>query len=254
VSPLERKSASERREDILVASMDLFARHGLHGVTTRMIADAVGVSEALLYKHFKGKEELYDELQQWCMRDTMNVAERMAQLESGTQTLVLAIYFMTRQILASSEGEKRASCIKRLMLASLMDDGDFARGMLKRNTGRFIPKLVECLEAARKAGDLADKGRHPDVRVWLAHHVAVMASNMLLPARAVVDYGMGGDALAEEIARFSLRGLGLTEEALARHFAPKALAAFASRLAHETTQSKQTTTYQTASGQEGSRR
>lgn len=236
MSPAERRSGSERREEILTVSMDLFARHGLHGVTTRMIADAVGVSEALLYRHFRGKEDLYEELQRWCVRDTMNTAERLAQLESSTETLVLAIYFMTRQILASTEGTKRSTCIKRLMLGSLIDDGEFARSFVTRNIGRFIPKMVECLEAARRAGDLEDRAKHPQVRIWMAHHAAVMASNMLLPARPVVDYGLGTEALAEEITRFSLRGVGLKEKALARHPVPKTLAAFTSRLANESKQ------------------
>lgn len=222
----ERRSAHERREAILDASLELFGRHGLHGVTTRMIADAAGISEALLYRHFKGKEALYAELQRSCLRATVAGAERLAQLEPSTQTLVLAIYFMVRQIICSGLPGQPGVSLKRLMLSSLMGDGEFARGVLKANFVRFLPKLVECLEAARRAGDLDDKPQRPELRLWLAHHVAVMTSNVLLPDPPAVDYGVDAEALVAETARFALRGLGLNEQALARHYAPKALAAF----------------------------
>jgi AcrR family transcriptional regulator len=191
-----------------------------------MIADAAGVSEALLYRHFKGKEELHEELQQSCIKATVAGAERLSQLEPSTQTLVLAIYFMVRQIIRTCEPGQPGVSLKRLMLGSLMGDGEFARGFLKANFVRFLPKLVACLEAARRAGDLDDKPHRPELRLWLAHHAAVMASNVLLPEPPVVDYGVDLDTLVEETARFALRGLGLNEPAIARHYAPKALGAF----------------------------
>src|SRR5687768_5556355 len=123
MAPGERRPATERREAILAVSLELFARHGLHGVTTRMIADAAGVSEALLYRHFKGKDELYEELQQSCIKATVAGAERLSQLEPSTQTLVLAIYFMVRQIIRTCEPGQPGVSLKRLMLGSLMGDG-----------------------------------------------------------------------------------------------------------------------------------
>lgn len=228
MSPTERRPATERREAILDASLELFARHGLHGVTTRMIADAAGVSEALLYRHFKGKDELYEALQQSCIKSTVEGAERLSQLEPSTQTLVLAIYFMVRQIFRTGEPGQPGVSLKRLMLGSLISDGQFARGFLKANFVRFLPKLVACVEAARKAGDLEDKGRRPELRLWLAHHTAVMTANMLLPDPPAVDYGVDLETLTEETTHFALRGLGLSEAAIARHYAPKALRVFLS--------------------------
>src|SRR5512135_1044494 len=49
----------ERRAAILRSAVDLFATRGFAGVTTRELAVAAGVSEAMLYKHFPHKEALY---------------------------------------------------------------------------------------------------------------------------------------------------------------------------------------------------
>lgn len=47
-----------KKGEILKASVKLFADKGYHGISVRDIAKAAGVSEAALYKHFKGKEDM----------------------------------------------------------------------------------------------------------------------------------------------------------------------------------------------------
>jgi len=54
-----RLPGEERRRQIIDAAATLFSRKGFRGTTTREIAGAVGVSEAMLFKHFATKEELY---------------------------------------------------------------------------------------------------------------------------------------------------------------------------------------------------
>ena len=47
-----------KKGDILKASLALFAAKGYDAVSVRDIAKAAGVSEAALYKHFKGKDDM----------------------------------------------------------------------------------------------------------------------------------------------------------------------------------------------------
>ncbi len=54
-----RMSAEERRAAILDAAFRLFSERGFHRTTTRALAEAVGVTEPVLYEHFKSKRELY---------------------------------------------------------------------------------------------------------------------------------------------------------------------------------------------------
>jgi len=55
----ERLSGEERRRQIVEAAIDLFSRKGFRGTTTRKIAEAAGISEAMIFKHFATKQELY---------------------------------------------------------------------------------------------------------------------------------------------------------------------------------------------------
>jgi len=50
---------TDRRQDILKAAMELFARKGFRGTTTRDLATQAEINEAIIFRHFKNKEDLY---------------------------------------------------------------------------------------------------------------------------------------------------------------------------------------------------
>jgi len=54
-----RMAGEERREQILRVAVSLFSNNGFRGTTTKEIAQAAGVSEAMVFRHFATKEELY---------------------------------------------------------------------------------------------------------------------------------------------------------------------------------------------------
>src|SRR6185369_479278 len=49
----------DRRQDILAAAMELFAKNGFRGTTTRDLATHAEVNEAIIFRHFHNKQELY---------------------------------------------------------------------------------------------------------------------------------------------------------------------------------------------------
>jgi len=57
--PKERLSSGERRQQIIEKAAEIFAAHGLDGARTRQIAEACGINEATLYKHFPSKKALF---------------------------------------------------------------------------------------------------------------------------------------------------------------------------------------------------
>ena len=50
------------REKIIEVSLKLFAEHGFTGVSVRSIAKEVGVRESALYKHFKNKQDILNQI------------------------------------------------------------------------------------------------------------------------------------------------------------------------------------------------
>jgi AcrR family transcriptional regulator len=57
--PRVRKSAEERREDILAVALRHFAIGGLHGTATDAIAHEAGISQPYLFRLFHTKKELF---------------------------------------------------------------------------------------------------------------------------------------------------------------------------------------------------
>ncbi len=54
-----RMPAQDRRKQLLETALDLFARHGFEGTTTKELAAAAGVTEAVIFRHFPSKQALY---------------------------------------------------------------------------------------------------------------------------------------------------------------------------------------------------
>lgn len=52
-------AGEERRQQIVRIAMKLFSQRGFRGTTTKEIAHAAGISEAMVFRHFATKEDLY---------------------------------------------------------------------------------------------------------------------------------------------------------------------------------------------------
>ena len=58
--PLQhRMSAADRQHQLLEVALNAFSRRGFKGTTTKEIAAAAGVAEAIIFQHFPSKEALY---------------------------------------------------------------------------------------------------------------------------------------------------------------------------------------------------
>jgi len=55
----EKKSTRVRKEEIVRAALDVLGKKGVRALTIAAIAKTAGMSEANIYRHFGGKEEIY---------------------------------------------------------------------------------------------------------------------------------------------------------------------------------------------------
>src|SRR5262245_42457564 len=128
MKPRPRLSSEERRAAIIQAVRRLFAEKGFHGTTTRALADAAGVSEALLFKHFPNKEALYSAMMMACKSEKdQRMFAQVKALEPSTSTLVLLVHGLALHVFGGKAAVDEQAIQGRLMLRSLLDDGEFAR-------------------------------------------------------------------------------------------------------------------------------
>jgi len=78
----------DRRQQIIATAMELFGKKGFRGTTTRDLATEADVNEAIIFRHFKTKEELYTAIieQKAGERDTYHEElERLATVGDDEQ-------------------------------------------------------------------------------------------------------------------------------------------------------------------------
>ena len=77
----QRASARDRQASLIVAAAALFAAKGFNGTTTKEIAKAAGVSEALVFKHFPTKRRLYAAI----LAEKVTVNELLEPMEAAAK-------------------------------------------------------------------------------------------------------------------------------------------------------------------------
>jgi AcrR family transcriptional regulator len=83
----ERKSAEERREQILEAALVEFAARGLDGGSTEAIARAVGISQPYVFRLFGTKKQLFIASVERCLRGTLEMMRAASAGLKGEEAL-----------------------------------------------------------------------------------------------------------------------------------------------------------------------
>lgn len=130
---VRRLAAEERSQAIIKAALGLFADKGFDATTTRRLARAAGVSEALLFKHFPTKRALYRAILEYKLQEAeqaLPLDDSLLSLDDEEFFLHIASHLM-RRVDADD-----AFC--RLMLRSAMDGHDLALRFRRARSGRLL--------------------------------------------------------------------------------------------------------------------
>jgi AcrR family transcriptional regulator len=211
--------SDDRRTHILRAVQCVFADKGFHGTTTKELAAAAGVSEALLFKHFPSKQALYEAIFDEYISNKPSEWQEVTELEPSTETLIRIVVMLVTRMVNRRQQKPDTTAFDRMLLRSLCEDGAYARIAFGKAKNCLVDKLHECLKVSKKNGDLVDAPLKAGP--WLAHHLAMMILVTRVPGVAIVEYGVKQSQLIDEAVTFCLRGLGLRQEVLARYMHPK---------------------------------
>ena len=225
--------ATDRKQAILTAAAPVFARLGRAGTTTKNLAKAAGISEALLYRHFPGKDALYAELESHCVEANALGVSLFDGTTPSTATLVKGVAVLVQAVFPGIGARQSHEDTKRLVTSSLVSDGRFAKAFLNRHVKPWVSLFEKSLDAAKAAGDV-EEGLHTGVaEIWFVHHLAHTLHLIRLAGEDVVDYGVTQEGLTESAVRFLLRGLGLKNAAIDRHYDPKELTSILGSMGQE---------------------
>ncbi len=218
----KRLKAEERCAAIRQAMREVFAEKGFAGTTTRELAKAAGVSEALLYRHFPSKEAMYAGMIEGCLSErVMGEYNRILALEPSTSTLVLLTHFIVSKMFSEVSKEKKA--VDTLAVRSMFEDGEFMRVLQQKRAAPWHKKFRQSLEAARKGGEVQGDAPGGDVTSWFVLALCFGMMMFLSPSKPVLDVQGSRSELIERGVWFVLLGIGLKPETVRKHYNPKAL-------------------------------
>lgn len=176
-----RMKGDERREQILAAAISLFATHGFSGTTTKEIAKAAGVSEAMVFRHFANKDALYGAiLENKTCRDGVHRfpwEENAAVKEAIASKDDYAFFYN----IAVSALEKHHSDVKfmRLLFYSALEEHELASQFFSDLIARVYEFISEYIRVRQADGGMRDIEPRVVVRAFLGMLIHHSLNNIL---------------------------------------------------------------------------
>ncbi len=197
-----RLSAVERREQLIQVAVDLFSRKGFKGTTTREIAAAAGVNEAIIFRHFETKEHLYTAIidRKVNSRHTAAwVAGLRSAMDRDDDEAVI------RQLIgAIISTHKCDPKFERLMQYAALEGNEIALRHMRQVTASIVGVFRSYFKRRQKQGRLCPVG--PDVAlaaiVGLAQHYALGKY-----VHEIKDQGPSDEEALESFTRIAMHGL-----------------------------------------------
>ncbi|AGA58963.1 transcriptional regulator [Thermobacillus composti KWC4] len=174
MSPLSKERLKqirgERREQIKNAALAAFARHGFAGTRTSMIAAEAGISEGLIYRYYRSKDELYTEI----VGELLEAADAELQLLGQSP---LPPFELIRTLTRNMLDENNRNAFRLVLQARRADRiPDGVRELLARySEDALIDRLVPVYVRGQQSGQFADG----DPRQLLAWYFTVINSLIL---------------------------------------------------------------------------
>ncbi len=182
-----RLPADERRESIVEAALVVFAASSYASATTASIANAAGISEPILYRHFASKRDLYVA----CLDESwrrLRVAWERARAASDPGQWLIAMSTATIEL--SDGGTVLPPTLWMQAFAEAGDDDEI--GAAVRLVIRDVHGVVtEMIVEAQRLG-VVEADRDPDAEAW------IVVANLLMHT---VSARLGGLLGRDDVAR-----------------------------------------------------
>ncbi len=201
-------SADRRREQILETAVNLFSQRGFKGTTTKEIAKAAGVSEAIIFRHFATKDELYgailhskschDGLHQypWESNEVLQIALRQKDDFAVFYNLALQ---------AMNNHEKDVGFM-RLLFYSALEEHELADRFFGEFVSQIYGFLGEYVRERQADGVMRDVNPPIIVRAFLGMLIHHSLNNILWDkGRKLLD--ISNEEAAKNFAEIVLRGV-----------------------------------------------
>jgi AcrR family transcriptional regulator len=147
-----RLSAKDRRQQLMGVAMRLFAAQGFDATTTREIAEAAKVNEAIIFRHFASKEELY-----WAVvNDRVGESGRRRKIREGLNSEGEPREVLGRIAGVLLDRDEEDSMLTRLLWFSTLRNADLSASFFRKYIAENFELLAEYFRSGIRAGRFRD--------------------------------------------------------------------------------------------------
>jgi AcrR family transcriptional regulator len=197
-------AGEERRSQILAVAVSLFSERGFRGTTTKEIAQAAGVSEAMVFRHFATKKELYAAIldHKSCADDRFQPEQMAAEAIKRKDDRAV---FESLAIGALTYHEKDPE-FQRLLLYSALEKHELAEMFFNEFVRRVYQFLGSYIRERQRDGALIDIDPAIVIRCFIGMVMHQSLNNNLWdPARRLLN--ISNESAAKEFTNILLNGI-----------------------------------------------
>jgi AcrR family transcriptional regulator len=143
----KRLGADERREEIIRVTLDLAARQGVDDVTTQDMAQAMGLTQGAVFRHFPSKDAIWLAAMQWVRDRLMSVLGKAAQQGRDPLDALQRMFFAHIDFIASHPAIPRM-----LMSEHLHGRSALLRQLVTEIMLSFESRVADLLNHAKAQG------------------------------------------------------------------------------------------------------
>lgn len=148
--PQTRMSGEDRRHQIVRIAMHRFSEKGFNGVTTKQIAAEAGISEAMIFRHFATKQELYSAIIDLKAKE-IGADEFWAAMRELAKTRDDRLFFETI-ITRMMEKDREDFSFIRLLFFSALEGHELSEMFFETRVQEIYDFLSEYIEARIREG------------------------------------------------------------------------------------------------------
>ena len=197
-----------RREQILQTAVNLFSQRGFKGTTTKEIARVAGVSEAMVFRHFATKDELYG-----AILDNKGCEDGVRRFPwEENETLQRAIeqkddFAVFYNIAFDALNKHQADVgFMRLLFYSALEDHVLAERFFQEFISRVYEFIGGYIRQRQSDGAIREMDPRIAVRSFLGMLIHHSLNNILWDKkRAIMD--ISNEEAAKNFAEILLRGI-----------------------------------------------
>jgi AcrR family transcriptional regulator len=192
---MSRLKGPQRREQLIQVATKIFAKWGYNAATTAAIADAAGVTEPILYRHFASKQEMFVAITRIMSKRTLG---QWRELIAKAHTSTDKIRTIAREFPNHLRDNEDAYNVIHGALATSRDPK--VRAVMKKHYLEIEEFFRKIVEDGQKAGEFR-RDLDSKTPTWQLINTGIGYSMITLNLRHFERFSV------EEAIEFILRGL-----------------------------------------------